>query len=341
MLFVFALLFISAGWGAVESAQMPIKSTGLYLLLAGDYLSERWHADKNWDPRLHQYQQTNIHVLYFAFINPGTMKVPLSFQSLAATRNTQTWGAVQPNQLILFSIGGAAYSKIVNPWHWLESREAAEAMANQVAYWPGWYGCDGIDIDLESGAGSTKKAGENMIHFVRQLTWMNPGMIINMAVARRPYVWGQMNIINQSWNADRSSNNLVQNIQIMRYKAAESLLFVPNYNQATTAPYGPIVKWWNNKYRPYMQSNVPKHSITVGCKGGEADEYVTELADAALSQGLSGIMSWYGSVINGYHFRDTSSDMSKDFNRATQLAFGKAKVKFDDYNARHSQDLIG
>lgn len=54
---------------------------------------------------------------------------------------------------MLFS-GGYAYSVKQNPWNWLTSKEAAEAMAEKVAEWPEKYGCDGIDLDLEDGAGN-------------------------------------------------------------------------------------------------------------------------------------------------------------------------------------------
>jgi hypothetical protein len=36
----------------------------------------------------------------------------------------------------------------------LTSKDAAEAMAVKVAEWPEKYNCDGIDIDLEDGAGN-------------------------------------------------------------------------------------------------------------------------------------------------------------------------------------------
>ena len=44
-------------------------------------------------------------------------------------------------------------------------------MAEKVATWPERYGIDGIDLDLEDGAGDTPKAGPNMIHFVRKLRY--------------------------------------------------------------------------------------------------------------------------------------------------------------------------
>ena len=36
----------------------------------------------------------------------------------------------------------------------MTSKEAAEAMAEKVAEWPAKYNCDGIDLDLEDGAGN-------------------------------------------------------------------------------------------------------------------------------------------------------------------------------------------
>ena len=75
-------------------------------------------------------------------------------------------------------LGGYAYSSKIKPWPWLESKSAAEAMAERVAKWPEEYGIDGIDLDLEDGAGDTPKAGPNMIHFVRRLRQLQPKMII-------------------------------------------------------------------------------------------------------------------------------------------------------------------
>jgi len=42
--------------------------------------------------------------------------------------------------------GGQGYSLATNPWAWLTSQSAAEAMADQVAKWPELFNCDGIDL---------------------------------------------------------------------------------------------------------------------------------------------------------------------------------------------------
>ena len=75
-------------------------------------------------------------MLFFTFINPETMTVPKSYINLAASRGTNAEGAVPTNTMIIFAIGGIKYSTDYNPWSWLTSKQAAEAMAVEVATWP-------------------------------------------------------------------------------------------------------------------------------------------------------------------------------------------------------------
>ena len=89
---------------------------------------------------------------------------------------------------ILHVLGGYAYSVQINPWPWLTSKSAAEAMATKVAQWPEKYGCDGIDLDIEDGAGDAAGAGANMIHFIRKLRELNPKMIIGQPTYGFPAV---------------------------------------------------------------------------------------------------------------------------------------------------------
>ena len=44
---------------------------------------------------------------------------------------------------------------------------AYNILNSQVARWKDDFKIDGIDLDLEEGAGSRKEAGPNMVHFVR------------------------------------------------------------------------------------------------------------------------------------------------------------------------------
>ena len=61
-------------------------------------------------------------------------------------------------------------------------------MAAKVALWPEQYGCDGIDLDIEDGAGDAAGAGPNMIHFIRKLRELNPKMIIGQPTYGFPAV---------------------------------------------------------------------------------------------------------------------------------------------------------
>ena len=105
--------------------------------------------------------------------------------------------------LIMFAIGGYAYSLAPNPWAWLTSREAAEQMAEevrprhssryphlcvQVATWRGLYNIDGIDLDIEAGAGDRAEAGPNMVHFIRRLKSLQPEMIVSQPTYGYPQV---------------------------------------------------------------------------------------------------------------------------------------------------------
>merc|ERR1712106_1237761 len=84
----------------------------------------------DWEPLLHPYQQYGSNVLFFTFINPATMDVPLAFRKLASTRGKNTDGAIPLDTLVIFAIGGYAYSLKPNPWDWLTSKDKAEASWN-------------------------------------------------------------------------------------------------------------------------------------------------------------------------------------------------------------------
>merc|ERR1712073_37560 len=116
----------------------------------------------------YEWQQKAANVLFFTFIHPITMDVPPAFEALAKTRGKDIPGAIPKDTVILFALGDYAYSSKIKPWPWLESKAAAEKMAERVAEWPERYGIDGIDLDLEDGAGDTPKAGPMMIHFVKK-----------------------------------------------------------------------------------------------------------------------------------------------------------------------------
>ena len=100
-----------------------------------------------WLSPSHSKSSLNSYILNFPTFSIKSLIIP------AATRGPDAEGAVPSDTRILFAIGGYAYSLAPNPWAWLTSQEAAEAIAEEVATWRDLYNIDGIDLDIEAGAG--------------------------------------------------------------------------------------------------------------------------------------------------------------------------------------------
>lgn len=267
---------------------LPNKVLGMYILLADD-TEDGFHSDADdWEPLLYPYQQTGANVLFFTFINPETMEVPIAFSKLAATRGKDTEGAVPADTLVLFAIGGYAYSQHPNPWEWLTTKEKAENMAVQVAQWRDDYGIDGIDLDIEEGAGSNNIAGPNMVHFIRKLKSLLPDFIVSQPTYGYPQIQAEIDIINASWNPGGSSNDLADSIGIMTYEGTQSLQYVKNFAEGTSQWEGFPIK-----------VDVPRPAILVGCKGAASSGTISQLAQESVKQDLLGVMVWFCSVQNG------------------------------------------
>jgi len=271
-------------------AQWPSKVMGLYILLADDS-EDGYDSNADWEPELFEWQQEGSNVLFFTFIHPDTMDVPPSFQKMAASRGTDKPGAVPADTVIMFAIGGYAYSIKPNPWHWLTSKEKAEAMAEKVAQWPELYGCDGIDLDLEEGAGSKKEAGPNMIHFIRRLKELNPAIIVSQPVYGYPQVQAESDVINASWDTEGNSQGLADSLGLMVYEGTQALQYVKNYANGSGQWQGFPIK-----------VNAPKNTILLGAKGSSSSATIMKLAQASVKDDLLGIMVWYASVKNGFDY---------------------------------------
>merc|ERR1712212_692587 len=273
----------------------PSKVLGLYILLADDD-EDGFDSNAEWNPELFPWQQKAANVLFFTFIHPGTMEVPPSFQKLAASRGSNAEGSVPSDTVIMFAIGGYSYSLSPNPWHWLTSKEAAEEMAVTVAGWPEKYGCDGIDLDLEEGAGARREAGPNMIHFIRKIREIRKAagltrMIISQPTYGYPQVQAEIDVINASWDSDGSSSNLADSVGLMVYEGTQALNYVKNYANGSGQWQGfPVT------------ASAPTNTILLGAKGASSSSSITSLAKAAVDQDLLGIMVWYASVRNGFDY---------------------------------------
>jgi len=280
---------------SLAGPRLPDKVIGMYLNLADDEVFGYGDLD-DWDPLLYPYQQEGANVLYFSFINPATMVVPHSFRNLAQTRGTGVEGAIPADTKIIFAVGGYQYSQATNPWRWLATKEDAEEMAYRVSQQWTYYGADGIDLDLESGAGDRPEAGINMYFFIQKLRSYVPDFIITQPTFGFPQITANNFIINNSWDVDGISKNVADTVGIMAYGETtgietESLDYVKNYAEATSQ--------WNGFP---IRVNVPRDSILVGCKGSAAADNIMILAESVVDQDLLGIMVWYCSVKNGFEY---------------------------------------
>merc|ERR1712002_688992 len=125
-------LFVTPNRTFTGHPAWPSKILGLYILLADDTEDGFDSAQSEWTPQLYPWQRETANVLFFTFIHPATMDIPPSYQKLAASRGSGETGSVPKDTVIMFAIGGYAYSIKPNPWHWLTSKEAAEAMAERL-----------------------------------------------------------------------------------------------------------------------------------------------------------------------------------------------------------------
>ena len=270
---------------------LPNKELGFYILLADDTVPGKESESDEWTPALYPWQQESANVLYFSMIHPTKMIVPPAYQKLAATRGTNTNGSVPADTVILFAIGGYGYSQDPNPWPFLTSQAAAEEMAEKVAEWPKLYGCDGIDLDIEEGAGDHKEAGVNMVHFVKRIRELNPNMIVKQPVYGYPQITAETYVVNHSWDENSTYLGVANGVGLMVYVGTEALRYVKNYAQGS--------KMWDGFP---IKVNVPMGSIILGCKGSASGHDITTLATEAVKQDLGGMMVWYSSVINGFQY---------------------------------------
>lgn len=216
-------------------------------------------------------------VLFLAFVNPSLMPaLPPAMERIGKNKLS--------TQKVIASIGGQAYSASAGAdmWPWLQSKDAAEAMAVEVAKWPEQYGMDGVDVDIEDGIGSSPATGPMVMAFVSKLRSVAPDMIITQPVYGYPGVKEENYVVNTAFA--KNSTAAVDAIGIMAYSGTGSLSFVKNYVDPPSYAGAPI------------QSPVPKNKILVGACGCATDGDMQALAEAVKDQDLGGIMVWYSSV---------------------------------------------
>lgn len=295
---------------------------GLYLLIAddgGNGQGQKWHYGSNttWEPVLPEYMNAGANVLFLAFVNPS--KMPALPPAMAYIGKNHL-----SSQKVIASIGGQAYSAKADAemWPWLQSKDAAEAMAVEVAKWPEQYGIDGIDIDIEDGIGSSKTTGPMVMAFVAKLRTVAPDMIITQPVYGYPGVNEENYVVNHAFAKNATAS--IDSIGIMTYSGTGSLNYVRNYADPKSQYQGfPIT------------SAVPSNKILVGACGCATGQTIQALAEAVKSRNLGGIMVWYSSVNDkatgkpGNQYGGGNMDSS---NKATTADWAKALATMEGRN---------
>jgi len=263
----------------------------MYVLVADD-TDAVYTSEHEWTPQLYPYQQAGANVLFLTFLNPAKMPaVPPAFANLAKSRGQGTSGAVSNETTIMFAIGGQAYSD-GSCWSWLTSSTKAEAMAAEVALWPENYGCDGIDLDIETGAGSSDAAGENLAIFVAKLKELAPNMIVTQPVFGSPsQVPAANRMLEAAYNSSKGSKALgsLSKVGIMVYSGTGAEQFLDNYVHGCDH----CTVWYCA-----IDACVPTSDMVLGASGAESASTISTLAQDVNSQGLGGIMVWYASLLD-------------------------------------------
>lgn len=312
----------------VSLKALASRNLGMYILLADD--TTDYTSTLDWQPQLYPYQLTGADILFLTFINPDLMPaVPPSFARLASTRGTTKEGAVPIGTTIMFAIGGQAYSDDPNPWAFLESKEAAESMAMEVAKWPGMYGCDGIDLDIETGAGQTANAEKYLPIFVAKVKELNPKMIVTQPVFGSPSnVPAANRVVEAAFNETIAptispySLGSIDRVGIMVYAGDSALAWVDGYVNGCTPTY--CSEWWC-----LLAACVPSDKIFLGAMGGADTATIELLANDVVENDLGGVMVWYASVKDASTgaaalVYDASWDASMTADDGTQAAWATA-----------------
>lgn len=276
----------------------PDKVVGLYLLIADD--DWPYKSETEWVPQLPDYLGSGPNVLWLAFLHPAKMPaLPPAMQYIGLHRP-------DPNQKIIVSVGGEAYSDSAQ-WPWLGSDDAAEAMAAEVVQWKAKYGIDGIDLDIEGN-----QPGPTALTFAKKVKELDPEFIVTQPVFGSPQVKEENYMVNQCFAKGATSS--VDKIGIMVYQGTGSLQYVDGYVHGTQQWEGFPIK-----------VDVPSQAVMLGAGGQASASTILALATAAQKQDLGGIMVWYASVIdsatgkvgNQYSGGSMDASIQSDVTKAT------------------------
>ena len=152
----------------------------------------------------------------------------------------------------------------------------------------------------------------------------------------------EIDVINASWDAEGESANLADSIGLMVYEGTQALNYVKNY--AHGADQWQVGHQGLHKYLVVCQgfpitASIPNSAILLGVKGASSSATITTLAKAAVDQDLLGVMVWYASIKNGFHYTpfwdaSTHEDSIAGFKEARRILTGsqpRTGLDWSDY----------
>ena len=181
--------------------------------------------------------------------------------------------------------------------------------------WDTKYGCDGIDLDLETGlSGNSQAQANNLVAFAKKVRELNPKLLITQPVYGYPGVTAENTMVNQGFTKTGGTNNLIDSVGIMDYSDLNSLNYVKNYENATSQWQGfPIT------------SDVPSTRILTGIQGQAKSQTIGTMASDIVSKQLGGIMVWFASVKDTTRNKDYALSYRGTYDASkTQTSNGEA-----------------
>jgi len=285
----------------LEASRLPTFTRGVYLLLADNTASIKDDqgnsvlSTNDWSPKISGWIN-QFNVVFFTFIN-SDMVVPPSFE------NARKSGQIPASTKIIYSIGGYSYS-FDNAWQkWFGTPESAKQLAQQVAQWKS----DGIDMDIEDGAGANTQMADNMVVFAQELRRLRPDFIITQPVFGYPQVYSESIMTVKSWDASGNSNNIADAVGIMVYSGSQALQYVGQYTGSA------CTQWWcplcSSAKVQQPCTSVPAGSIFAGVGGDANQSDINTICSAQINgKPIGGYMIWYASADNGFQYGGGSND---------------------------------
>lgn len=348
------------------SSKLPNPLRGVYLLCADvlqpdivttiDGKQAIVKDNPNWQPKCGDWIK-QFNVVYLTFLQPDAI-VPPAMVNAAKNRGPNGLNLAEGTK-VLYSIGGYAYCNkppkvpidFIAKWAWLDNKDTAEKMAEQIAADENYKYVDGFDFDIEpddaqTAAGPCLKPG--IVHFVRKLRELKPDWIItqpvlgNATTYQNPLGVGvALSVCWPSQNWFNGGNKLPDGVVPMKtdkglydgltlmgygYSVEENITFRDGYGKP-----GQCKAWCP------VPCDIPHNLVTVGVypnKGAGTQDGINQLLDLTSKGELQGYMVWYASADNGFQYKDRTGAATIDVRNNLGINYRGSKGDIKKYRCK-------